>query len=489
MDHNYKYPIIADNYYDLFGLKPFDTFTNSELKKKYMDRFSYWQRATANPELRDDVVRAKTELIKADKILENNVEKQKYDKRLKNDFLSRLDDFIEASLIDNELYLKKEEQVIEKGKSFGLIEKEIENRINEVLKRHNAQKVNIKSQSSKSSQANTAQGIPELEIIGETSFSFSDVKLGHPVRDSFKVRNVGGGSLEADIIYSAPWLSFNTTKIHQSLLPQTLTFTINASKDKGCKIGTPHSETVIIEYNKGSRKVRDNVNINFTMEDYDLIKLRMQKWTTYLTAGISSLSLFFLFKFNIISLSIWPIIGLIISFIAFSIGFGFVVCDEINGWWGIGAGFLILLISKAQIFFVLFPILLVWFISKHVYSYYPLKKYFIAVIPIFIFLLGYLGYNYLIKSLKLPSFNGLKHASISKSSNHEIIKSGIINTEKGANVRTGPSTSHKRICALQNGKSVRILGENDRWCKVEFELNGKKKIGYIYSQLITHNQK
>ena len=142
---NYKYPIIADNFYELFGLTPFSDFSESKLRDAYDGRYQYWK-SISQAEMMADKSAAMDELIKARKVLLHKLEKQRYDRMLKNKLLARLDDVIEAYIkTDNELDPEEEKNITSKGKSLGFTEDEIEKRITDQLKKHGAKKVPQKS--------------------------------------------------------------------------------------------------------------------------------------------------------------------------------------------------------------------------------------------------------------------------------------------------------------------------------------------------------
>jgi len=116
---NYKYPIIADNFYELFGLTPFSDFSESKLRDAYDGRYQYWK-SISQAEMMADKSAAMDELIKARKVLLHKLEKQRYDRMLKNKLLARLDDVIEAYIkTDNELDPEEEKNITSKGKSLG----------------------------------------------------------------------------------------------------------------------------------------------------------------------------------------------------------------------------------------------------------------------------------------------------------------------------------------------------------------------------------
>jgi len=480
-----KYPIVADNYYELFGFKPFINFTDSEFANAYDERYRYWKDISKS-ELMTDKSAAMTELIKARKVLTDKLEKQTYDRMLKNKLLSRLDDVIETAVkIDQELDSEEEKHIIEKGKSIGFTENEIDNRINEFIKKYDAEKVQSKTYATPIQSPITTKGLPILNIDGNKNFSFSDVKLGTTRSGTFTVRNFGGGSLQADIICNSPWLSFNTNKIHQSNLPQTLTFTVDPSKDKRCKLGASFNEDIKIVYNSGSTTKSEIISVNFTMEGYELVIKRMRSTSTGITAGISAI--FLLYLLNFIQLSGWAIFGLVVSL--FFCGGGLLAVKDKGdgGWWAVGFGALILLISSTKILFTCFPILLTWWIAKPVFSRYPLKSYFAGVIPVSVFLINWVGYSILSGDLKFPSFPKKEsypaNVTVTEKPSYKL---GTVISREGAKVRSGPSTNYKEVTALPKGQRLKVLSksENNNWYRVEFTKDGITRTGYIHGSLL-----
>ena len=53
------------------------------------------------------------------------------------------------------------------------------------------------------------------------------------------------------------------------------------------------------------------------------------------------------------------------------------------------------------------------------------------------------------------------------------------------NVRSGPSTSKKRLTTLGINKSVTITGMSGSWYKISIKIKGKKKTGYIKKTYVT----
>jgi len=83
----------------------------------------------------------------------------------------------------------------------------------------------------------TREGAPKLEIVDESGkekrgFEFKDMKLGATSSVTVVAKNGGGGTLDAKIVTSCPWLIVDTDRIHQSKLPQDVTIIVDPTKHK-----------------------------------------------------------------------------------------------------------------------------------------------------------------------------------------------------------------------------------------------------------------
>ncbi|MBC8485978.1 MAG: hypothetical protein H8D45_08055 [Bacteroidetes bacterium] len=124
MENNYKYPIIADNYYELLGFKPFCIINTDELNNAFEERYKYWK-LLISPENMIDKSAAMDELFKARKTLLNTEEKKRYDILLRRRLYSLLSNIADLML----------KLLLESGNKFGLTEEEIQETINNCLKR------------------------------------------------------------------------------------------------------------------------------------------------------------------------------------------------------------------------------------------------------------------------------------------------------------------------------------------------------------------
>ncbi|MGR3174591.1 MAG: Lcl domain-containing protein [Candidatus Scalindua sp.] len=82
----------------------------------------------------------------------------------------------------------------------------------------------------------TPEGDPKLEIEDESgkerrSYEFKDMRLGTTQSVTVIAKNGGGGTLDASIKTSQPWLIVDTDKIHQSKLPQRITIKVDPKKN------------------------------------------------------------------------------------------------------------------------------------------------------------------------------------------------------------------------------------------------------------------
>jgi curved DNA-binding protein CbpA len=81
--NKYKYPIIADNYYEQLGLKSLSDITEDQVDDAYQERYRYWRKLRGSVEVMSDVNAALEELGKAKNTLKNLQKKRQYDQMLK----------------------------------------------------------------------------------------------------------------------------------------------------------------------------------------------------------------------------------------------------------------------------------------------------------------------------------------------------------------------------------------------------------------------
>ena len=106
----------------------------------------------------------------------------------------------------------------------------------ECLRDNNKRKKYDEKQRRKIDKDLTAEGDPKLEIEDESgkerrNYEFKDMRLGTTQSVTVLAKNGGGGTLDAKIKTSHPWLIVDTDKIHQSKLPQYITITVDPKKN------------------------------------------------------------------------------------------------------------------------------------------------------------------------------------------------------------------------------------------------------------------
>jgi len=116
----------------------------------------------------------------------------------------------------------------------------------------------------------TREGAPKLEIVDESGkekrrFEFKDMKLGDSSSVTVIAKNGGGGTLDAKIVTSCPWLIVDTDKVHQSKLPQHITIKVDPKKHKKKNCLGGHDEGFIeISYPEAAQ--REKVYVKFSIE-------------------------------------------------------------------------------------------------------------------------------------------------------------------------------------------------------------------------------
>jgi len=132
----------------------------------------------------------------------------------------------------------------------------------------------------------TREGAPKLEIVDESGkekrrFEFKDMKLGDTSSVTVIAKNGGGGTLDAKIVMSCPWLIVDTDRIHQSKLPQHITITVDPKKHQRENCLGGHDKGVIeITYPEASKPEKIYVDFSIEIEKEALIR-----FSKFLTVG------------------------------------------------------------------------------------------------------------------------------------------------------------------------------------------------------------
>jgi len=203
----------------------------------------------------------------------------------------------------------------------------------------------------------TTKGDPKLEIKDERgkerrNFEFKNMRLGTTQSVTVIARNVGGGTLDAKIKTSHPWLIVDTNKIHQSKLPQEITIAVDPKKNpKKNTFGGKDTGYIKINDTKGGSYT---VNIAYTMveDEADLKRFRYILTTIGLIIGF----LFGLVVYNFIEGIEQNGLIIIAAFI------GTISVSSIWGYKDTGGGGAIgWSIGTAVGVFIIFAILQAWF--------------------------------------------------------------------------------------------------------------------------------
>lgn len=386
------------NYYDILGLVPFTEY----IANNYTERYNY-----SHTEISDLTIKnkAKTLINKSKAALSNPRQKKLYDAGLKPKLERKIIQYIKFAVKDNNLDDGEEEGIYEEGLSFGLSRVDIRDIIDLQQEKLGFKRGNDSKDKQPASPKPiiTTKGQPVLEIVGlsQSPIPFHDVKIGSSDSTSFTVKNGGGGSLDAIVRSNAKWLTVSPTKIHQSHLPQLVTLKVDPSLDFRCKLGFSEQSSLSLTYNSNGNKITKNIKVELIMEGHEKLVGRLSGISTAIAAGISGLYLFYLF--NTMRFSGWPLFGMIISLFLFIRGlYLFIEKHKTDtGWWSIGIGAAILLVSDIGVLLLFVPIPLTWWISKPLFSRYPLKSYFAGVIPISLFLCSLLGFQLMAGKLNL----------------------------------------------------------------------------------------
>ena len=126
----------------------------------------------------------------------------------------------------------------------------------------------------------TREGAPKLEIVDESGkekrrFEFKDMKLGDSSSVTVIAKNGGGGTLDAKIVTSCPWLIVDTDTLHQSKLPQDITIKVDPKKHKKKNCLGGHDEGFIeISYPEAAQREKIYVKFSIEVEEEALSSFR-----------------------------------------------------------------------------------------------------------------------------------------------------------------------------------------------------------------------
>ena len=103
----------------------------------------------------------------------------------------------------------------------------------------------------------TGNGVPQIEI-SKASFSFSDLRIGTSVPDSFTINNRGGGVLSGSITTDKKWLKVSQSNIDKSQRKQHIKFSIDTV---GLPFGSKETGKIVIQSNVGVEIVEIDISI------------------------------------------------------------------------------------------------------------------------------------------------------------------------------------------------------------------------------------
>ena len=202
--------------------------------------------------------------------------------------------YIEMALVDGYISPEEEEYLIDQGLKLLIPEKETKRLITGKTKQRGF------------TPSLTPQGVPKLEIVGgsgkeKRNFKFEKMRLGTISSVTLIARNGGGGTLDAKIETSHPWLIVNTVKIHQSKLPQTITITVDPRKDRSKNtFGGEDKGNIEITYQKGSYIESEKVYVEFSIEMPEAELSRFRRGLTFGGLIVGGLFGYFIYNVNLI---------------------------------------------------------------------------------------------------------------------------------------------------------------------------------------------
>lgn len=80
-----------------------------------------------------------------------------------------------------------------------------------------------------------------------------------------------------------------------------------------------------------------------------------------------------------------------------------------------------------------------------------------------------------------PSYGHDRRAAREREAREQI---RYVTTNRGANIRSGPSTNYQRVATLPRGTPVWIIAEHEKWYQVRYNSSRGARQGYIYKSLV-----
>ncbi len=494
-----KYPIVAPTLYELFGFKPLAPFTKDELERAYKERFDYWQTIT-NAAYQADKTRAKDEIMKARKVLIAPNEKAGYDARLEQDLAMRLEAVIVAMVkTDKELDAEEEAHIQQTGQELGLAPGEIKKQVDDVLQKLGAKRVLQRSRPADPHAAAGAPiptgGRPVLKFLeGESKrrLVFSNVRLGTPRTDSFKVFNDSSGFLEVEIFSSAPWLSASPSKFNQNDIDRPVIVTVDPSQDSRCKHGFRGQGALELRYKHGNGYKSEKIEVELAIEGYEETAARHTRYAVWSAAGLAGIYLMYLV--NTVRFTMGYFLtnlgGRFDGGLAVEIALGALLFlggalavskNKNAGYWlAIAGGVGLALVSMAGLL-ALLSIPLTWALAKLVFKKYPTQQAYIAAVPSVVFMLGWMSQGFFPTNL-IAHFTPRDRYSAPLPT--PALPLATVIAPEGARLRARPSKSSNTITTIRNGASVKVLGRERDWYQVQYEGAGRTQVGYVFQDLL-----
>ncbi len=484
-----------EHHYEVLGLIPFSAFNKTNFQERY--------RFAKNQFSREDTLKAHRMLSKARTHLASKTNKHKYDVELRLRFERNLKDLIKNFVEkDKKLVPHERETVEQKGNYFGFSPSTIKRIIEEQRTRYSFEDDAVDLEQITATSANTKAGFPLLEIFtGKTldknhAHTFENVSLTRKKRKVITIKNGGGGTLEAEAIFSAEWIDVIPRKIHQKKLPQEVIIEVDPSKVKSLKGGNVLKDTIDLTYISSGGAVHVPISIKMTIEGHNAIVKKLSRYASLISGVIVGVVL--LYFFLNYSFSGWEIFVFLVS-----IGMiGRALLDSIENREGLtflSMGGVLLLTTNWTIFALIFTVIVTWYTSRFFFSKKPFFNSLVVAIPIasfLLFLLLFFGfsdlpqshaktfltrtkpaYNYRPVNLNsgiMPSYNAIV----------PIYKNAYISANPFANIREGNYADRDLITYICKGKKIFVI-EQDKatgWYKIRFN---DFYYGYISNQVVS----
>lgn len=328
---------LGEDLYARLGLQPGRAIAAPEVEEQYRRRRRWWVRVSElyNSGRRHGYLeqagplaqKAQENLEEAREVLLDPRRRDPHD-RQRAERWADLEPLVDVAIAgDGYLTESAEELILQEARSHGLPPGPVAERIGRLLQKKGARRGTPPPTAQQATGGGTvgAPGVPSLELVGSDGHLVPS-RLHQKVRHGqsaalleFSARNVGGGSLDAQVSSDAPWLVLvdpkdraPVTRIRQSELPKRLRLELHPERDPGIGYGARRVGWLTFAYAAGGQPREARIRVQLQVETLES-RVRQAEagagWAGALaTLLLSGLLLESNPRFTFVAQMIWPLI-------------------------------------------------------------------------------------------------------------------------------------------------------------------------------------